>query len=176
VERVKGDEVVAFAQLYHRYKHRVYGYCYRLLRHPQNAEDATQETFLKVHRSLHQLENPESLTSWIFSIARNEAYTALRRLKPVEELEVAENEVWDEDGPLKRIVENERAAIVQHCVSLLKPSYREILILREYEQLSYTEIAKVTGSTESAVKSALFKARKAMGKKLESMMNERDMQ
>jgi RNA polymerase sigma-70 factor, ECF subfamily len=174
VERVRGDEALAFAQLYHRYKHRVYAYCYRLLRHPQNAEDATQETFLKIHRSLHQLDNPESLTTWIFSIARNEAFTVLRRLKPVEELEMAENEVWDENGPLERIVEHERAAIVQHCVSLLKPSYREVLILREYEHLSYAEIAKVTGSTDSAVKSALFKARKAMGKKLESMMNERD--
>ncbi len=174
VERIKVDEARGFAHLYHRYKHRVYAYCYRLLRHPQNAEDATQETFLKIHRSFHQLENPGSLQTWVFSIARNEAFTILRRAKPVEELEQAENEVWDEEGPLERIVERERAAIVQHCLSLLKPAYREVLILREYEYLSYSEIAKVTGASESAVKSALFKARKTMGKKLDSMMNERD--
>jgi RNA polymerase sigma-70 factor, ECF subfamily len=98
----------------------------------------------------------------------------LRREKPVEELEKAENEVWEEEGPLERIVEQERAEVVQHCLSLLKPAYREVLILREYEQLSYSEIARVTGASESAVKSALFKARKAMGLKLETMMNERD--
>jgi RNA polymerase sigma-70 factor (ECF subfamily) len=176
VEHIRVDQGRGFAHLYHRYKHRVYAYCYRLLRHPQNAEDATQETFLKIHRSFHQLEHPESLHTWIFSIARNEAYTILRRVKPVEELEKAENEVWEEDGPLERIVERERAAIVQLCLSLLRPVYRELLILREYEHLSYSEIARVTGASESAVKSALFKARKAMGKKLESTMNERDEQ
>ena len=176
MQRIRVDETRAFVQLYHRYKHRVYAYCYRLLRHPQNAEDATQETFLKIHRSFHQLENPASLQTWIFSIARNEAFTMLRRAKPVEELEKAENEVWDEESPLERIVEHERTAVVQHCLSLLKPAYRELLILREYEHLSYSEIASVTGASESAVKSALFKARKAMGKKLELMMNERDEQ
>jgi RNA polymerase sigma-70 factor (ECF subfamily) len=174
VERIKVDETRAFAQLYHRYKHRVYAYCYRLLRHPQNAEDATQETFLKIHRSYHQLEKPASLQCWVFSIARNEAFTILRRAKPVEGLEQAENEIWDDKGPLERIVQRERAAVVQHCLSLLKPVYRELLILREYEHLSYSEIARVTGASESAVKSALFKARKAMGKKLELMLNERD--
>jgi RNA polymerase sigma-70 factor, ECF subfamily len=174
VEHIKVDEARGFAFLYHRYKHRVYAYCYRLLRHPQNAEDATQETFLKIHRSFQQLEHPASLQTWIFSIARNEAFTILRRAKPVEELEKAENEVWEEESPLERMVERERAAIVQHCLSLLKPAYREVLILREYERLSYSEIAGVTGASESAVKSALFKARKAMGLKLDSMMNERD--
>jgi RNA polymerase sigma-70 factor (ECF subfamily) len=92
----------------------------------------------------------------------------------VEELEEAENEVWEEEGPLERIVERERAAIVQHCMSLLRPAYREMLILREYEHLSYVKIARITGTSESAVKSALFKARKAMGKKLDSIMNERN--
>ena len=100
----------------------------------------------------------------------------LRRAKPVEELEKAENEVWEEESPLERIVEHERAAVVQYCLTLLKPAYREVLILREYEQLSYSEIAKVIGASDSAVKSALFKARRAMGKKLGLMMNERDEQ
>lgn len=174
VERIRIDETRAFAQLYHQYKHRVYAYCYRLLQHPQNAEDATQETFVKIHRSLHQLQNSASLQTWIFSIARNESFTLLRRVKPTQDLEEAENELWEEESPLERIVERERAANVQHCMTLLKPAYREVLILREYEHLSYLEIARVVGTSESAVKSALFKARKAMGKKLELTMNERN--
>lgn len=102
--------------------------------------------------------------------------TILRRVKPVEDLEKAENEVWEEESPLDRIVERERATIVQHCVTLLKPAYREVLILREYEHLSYLEIARVIGTSERAVKSALFKARKAIGKKLETMLDERNEQ
>jgi len=88
----------------------------------------------------------------------------------VEDLAKAENEVWDEESPLDRMVERERAAVVQHCVSLLRPAYREVLILREYEHLSYSEIARITGATESAVKSVLFKARNAIAKKLKLMM------
>jgi RNA polymerase sigma-70 factor (ECF subfamily) len=176
VERLRVDEGRAFAQMYHRYKHRVYAYCYRLLRHPQNAEDATQETFLKVHRSLHQLEKSASLVTWVFSIARNEAFTILRRMRPAEEFREENEEIWDEESPLDRMVEKERAEIVQHCLSLLKPMYRELLILREYEQLSYVEIAQITGRTESAVRSGIFKARKAIGRKLESILKERDEQ
>jgi RNA polymerase sigma-70 factor (ECF subfamily) len=174
VERIRADESQAFVQLYQRYKHRVYAYCYRLLRHPQNAEDATQETFVKIHRSLRQLENSALLHTWVFSIARNEAFTILRRAKPMEGLEKAMDDVWEEDGPLERVVERERAEIVRHCLGLLKPAYRELLILREYEQLSYSEIAAITGATESAIKSALFKARKSMAKRLEILMRERN--
>jgi RNA polymerase sigma-70 factor (ECF subfamily) len=56
----------------------------------------------------------------------------------------------------------------------LRSSYREVLVLREYEQLSYSEIAEITGLTVGAVKSALFKARKAMGKRLELIFDERE--
>ena len=176
VEQFQLDEARAFVQLYHRYKHRVYAYCYRLLRHPQNAEDAAQETFVKIHRSIHQLENAASLQSWVFSIARNEAFTILRRTRPVEELNEETENMWDDEGPLERMVQQERAEIVQHCLGMLRPVYRELLILREYEQLSYAEISQVTGSTESSIKAGLFKARKAMGKKLELTLKERDEQ
>jgi RNA polymerase sigma-70 factor (ECF subfamily) len=174
VERLSSDSALSFFCLYHQYKHRVYAYCYRLLRHPQNAEDATQETFIKVHRSLGTLENAASLQAWIFSIARNEAYTILRRLRPTTELDDETGNVWDEENPLEKVVQKERAGIVQHCLGLLKPSYRELLILREYEELSYAEISRITGASESAVKSGLFKARRAMGKKLESILKERE--
>ena len=168
------DEGQSFVHIYHKYKHRVYAYCYRLLRHPQNAEDAAQETFIKIHRSLGQLEHDASLQAWIFTIARNEAYTILRRLRPVEELESESENVWDEESPLERVVQQERAVIVQHCLGLLKPRYRELLILKEYEQFSYEEIAQITGASESAIKSGLFKDRRAMGKKLDSILKERD--
>jgi RNA polymerase sigma-70 factor, ECF subfamily len=174
VEHLQRDEARAFVQLYHRYKHRVYAYCYRLLRHPQNAEDAAQETFVKIYRSISQLENSASLQSWVFSIARNEAFTILRRTRPTEKLDEESESVWDDEGPLERMVQQERAEIVQRCLGMLRPVYRELLILKEYELLSYAEISKVTGATESAIKAGLFKARKAMGKKLELILNERN--
>lgn len=174
VENLRTVGPPAFAQLYHRYKHRVYAYCYRLLRHPQNAEDATQETFLKVHRSLDQLATVISLPAWILTIARNEAFMILRRTRPAEQLEVVEEDVWDTVTPLEATVQKEKSEIVQQCLLELRSSYREVLVLREYEQLSYGEIAAVTGLTIGAVKSAIFKGRKAMGKRLDSIYKERE--
>ncbi len=174
IERLSNEGDRPFLHLYHRYKHRVYAYCYRLLRHPQNAEDATQETFVKIHRSLDTLENTASLQAWIFSIARNEAFTILRRQRPTAELEEETRDVWDDENPLEKVVQKERAVIVQHCLGLLKPSYRELLILREYEELSYVEISSITGASESAVKSGLFKARRAMRKKFDAILKERN--
>jgi RNA polymerase sigma-70 factor, ECF subfamily len=168
------DEGQSFVRVYHQYKHRVYAYCYRLLRHPQNAEDAAQETFVKINRSLDKLEHAESLQAWIFSIARNEAYTILRRQRPTVELEEETENVWDEEDPLEKAVQKERSGIVQYSLGLLKPKYRELLILKEYEMLSYAEMSRITGASESAVKSGLFKARRAMRKKLESIVKERD--
>lgn len=174
VENIWADGTLAFTQIYHCYKHRVYAYCYRLLRHPQNAEDATQETFLKIHRSLNQLSNVESLPAWILTIARNEAFTIHRRIKPADQLETVEEDLWDIVTPLETMVRKEKSEIVHQCLMELRSSYREILVLREYEQLSYKEISDVTGLTISAVKSAIFKGRKAMGKRLDSIYLEKE--
>jgi RNA polymerase sigma-70 factor, ECF subfamily len=116
----------------------------------------------------------DSLQAWIFTIARNEAYTILRRMRPTEDLDAATENVWDDENPLEKVVQKERKEIVQHCLANLRPVYRELLILREYEQFSYEEISKITGASESSIKSGLFKARKAMGKKLEAIVKERN--
>ncbi len=76
-----------------------------------------------------------------------------------------DEEVWT-DEVHEDMVRGETVEIVQQMIALLKPEYREVLVLREYEQLSYAEIAGVTGVTESSVKSRLFKARKALFQKL----------
>jgi RNA polymerase sigma-70 factor (ECF subfamily) len=97
----------------------------------------------------------------------------LRRTKRWEDLGDESETVWNEGNPLDDVVEQETKEIIQHYLGLLKPRYRDLLVLREYEQLSYAEIAEITGIAESAVKSALFKARKALAKKLEPIFKER---
>jgi RNA polymerase sigma-70 factor (ECF subfamily) len=82
--------------------------------------------------------------------------------------------VWDNETPLSALEQTQTAEIVQLCVSRLKMEYQEVILLREFEQLTYAEIAGVTGASESAVKSRLFKARKALAGKL-SPYFERDM-
>jgi RNA polymerase sigma-70 factor (ECF subfamily) len=161
-----GDEA-AFSALYDKYARRLYAYCYRLTANRDSAEDIVQTTFLKAYESLSTLDKPDSFHHWLFSIARNEAYSFLRQrrtnavVKPFEQ-----EDVWDLESPLEKLVHEETTEMVQRFLGELKVEYREVLVLRQYEQLSYIEIAAITGDTVSSVESRLFKARKALAKKL----------
>jgi RNA polymerase sigma-70 factor, ECF subfamily len=154
----------AFADLYEHHKTAIYRYCLRMLIDSDAAEDATQETFLKMYASINNLQKTESFLPWLFSIARNEVMMHLRRNRR-NGVHSDEN-VWDETTPYDMIVSVETTEIVQKLLQSMKNEYREVILLREYEQLSYTQIAEITCNTESSVKSRLFKARKALTKKL----------
>lgn len=160
IEWLRKDDRQAFAELYERYKVPVYRYCMKMLGESAPAEDAVQETFLKMYSRIEQLLDPNRLLPWLFSIAHNEVLMHIRRDRR-NGSESAE-EVWEELTPYDLAVKSETREIVQHLLGRLKNKYREVLILREYDRLSYNEIASITGDTESSVKSRLFKARKAM--------------
>jgi RNA polymerase sigma-70 factor, ECF subfamily len=172
LERIGRGDSRAFAELYERYALRLYSYCLRLLRDSQSAEDVVQETLTKVYTGVHSVHDARSFRGWIFTIARNEAYGILRknRTAPLGDDDL----VWDRDTPLESLLQAEENEIVQHLLEELKPEYREVLLLREYENLSYEEIAAISSSTIGAVKSRLYKARQALVKKLEPIYKVRE--
>ncbi|MBX2991660.1 MAG: RNA polymerase sigma factor [Bacteroidetes bacterium] len=171
LERIRRGERTALAHLYSRYKVHLFRFCLHLLKNEAQAEDAVHDTFVKICNGAHTVGNPGSFRGWIFQIARNEALMNLRQRKASSDDGL--DDVWDEETPLTLLVDKDISGIVHQMMSRLRIEYREVLMLREYEQLSYTEIARITGATESAVKSRLFKARQALAKNLEPMMRER---
>lgn len=164
-----GKHTEALAQLYERYRERLLRYCSRLLKDTQLAEDAVQNVFMKLHAERDSIRNAQSLQSWIFTVARNEAFEELRRRKGEK---VDEEIVWEGDLPDEELSKKNRHEVIETVLSALYPTFREVIILREYEQLSYEEIAQVTDTTMSSVKSRLFKARKALIEKLKPYLNE----
>jgi RNA polymerase sigma-70 factor (ECF subfamily) len=127
-----------------------------------------------VFRESGTLLNPESFRGWLFRIARNETLMHLRRNR---ETELSDPDgIWEADTPLSIMEKTEERIIVQTLLSTLKKEYREVLHLREYQQLSYAEIARITGATESSVKSRIFKARQALAQKLAPWFRERTQQ
>jgi RNA polymerase sigma-70 factor (ECF subfamily) len=154
----------AFADLYEHHKAAIYRYCLRMLNDPNAAEDATQDTFIKMFSNINTLQRSDSFLPWLFRIARNEMMMHFRhnRRNGVPH----EDTVWEEQTPYELTVAAETAEIVQRLLQKLKNEYREVILLREYEQLSYTQIAVITCTTESSVKSRLFKARKALTSRL----------
>jgi RNA polymerase sigma-70 factor (ECF subfamily) len=159
----QGDRL-AFADLYERHKTGIYRYCMRMLADSDTAEDMTQETFVKMYTNIRELQSVDSFLPWLFRIARNEVMMHLRQHR--RNGTQSDKDIWDETTPHELTVAAETTEIVQRLLQNLRSEYREVILLREYEQLSYVEIATVTGDTESSVKSRLFKARKALTKKL----------
>ena len=164
VAKLQQGDRLAFEELYERNKNGVYTYCVRLLADSAAAEDATQDSFMKMFEGIRSIRQPELFRAWLFRIARNEALLRIRKTRKNGQID--DEAVWDSDTPHERFVTNETSEIVRRLLQELKQEYREVLVLREYEQMTYAEIADLTGTTESSVKSRIFKARKALAARL----------
>ena len=168
LNQIRDGSGQAFTVLHNKYRRRLLAYCYRLLQNRTAAEDVVQVSFQKAYESLSTLDNPELFFYWLFSIARNEVYGHIRRTRRNGTVySIEEEDVFmEEESPHDQVVREETMEIVEHFLNQLKVEYREVLVLRQYDKLSYAEIAAITGDTVSSVESRLFKARKALAKQL----------
>lgn len=151
-------------ELYARFYQRVLRYAQKILQDRYLAQDVAQETFLKAHVSLHTLRNGHSLESWLFAIARNETRNVLRKSRG--RGGVDPEDVPSDTTPIDEIVWAETTRIVRETIDAMKPEYREVLVLREYELMTYAEIATIIGESEGVVKMRLLRARRALIRKM----------
>jgi RNA polymerase sigma-70 factor, ECF subfamily len=166
--RIREGEISAFTLLYDKYRRRLFAYCFRMIPNRSNAEEIVQTTFIKAYTSLKTLENADVFYNWLFSIARNEIYTFLRYKQADDATcSIEDNDIMScGETPIEVLVREEERELLQGSINQMRLEYREVLILRHYEKLSYVEIAAITGETVSSVESRLFKARKALAKKV----------
>jgi RNA polymerase sigma-70 factor (ECF subfamily) len=168
IEQLKHGDQRALGVVYQEFSSGVFAYCLKILADRQLAEDVVQETFLKVRQNAGSLQKNESFRSWIFRIARNEALMQIRKRR--QNGQIDDNTVWEENTPDLQLVNSQRAETVNRLLDSLKHEYREVLVLLVYENMSYAEIATITGATESSVKSRIFRARKTMVERLEGLV------
>jgi RNA polymerase sigma-70 factor (ECF subfamily) len=156
----QGGSRPAFEQLYARYRGPLYGYFRRRLNGDQRAEDLTQETFLAVIRAAAHYQARALVRTYLFAIAMN-LLAAERRTR-------FRDSPAGEPSPEATTCDRPEAAVwVRQALEKLDESEREILMLREYEQLSYAEIADLLKLPVNTVRSRLFRARMAMKEHLE---------
>ncbi|MBI4319186.1 MAG: sigma-70 family RNA polymerase sigma factor [Chloroflexi bacterium] len=165
VERAQAGEAVAFEAIFSQYEGPIYNYILRLIGNSEDAYDLTQDTFVKAYRGLSKTKPDLNLSAWLYCIATNTCRDELRRRK------IIKWHPWDDvidmlyarkessDNPEKETLQKEMQEIVQRVLDKLPYRYRTCLILREFEGLSCQQIAKVLGTSRSAVKSLLFRAR-----------------
>lgn len=169
----------AFAELLYTFQDAVFNLCYRMLGERTEAEDATQEAFLRAYGHLNRYDHNRSFKTWILSIASNHCIDRLRkrRMQYVsidEPIPATLSLASDEPEPEFVTESNERSAEIQALLDQLEPDYRGAVILRYWYDHSYAEIAEMMGTSESAIKSRLFRARKMLAGMVTPTQPDRD--
>lgn len=164
VALAQGGENRAFSVLVTRYQERIYRFLLRLTRSPDDALDLTQDTFLRAYQGLERWRTDALFKTWLFRIARNAAFDLLRRDKLVEF--VALEDDWDIPDPGAEpdtLLETaQRYRQLETALKTLPAVHREILLLREIEQMSYDEISVVLDMNVGTVKSRIARGRIAL--------------
>ena len=172
LERIHARDPVAFRQVYEQHRVPLYRFCYMALSGDDAAEDAVHETFLKLWHNPPVCESLRGLKAWLYRVARNEVAMLRRRQKWVVRADT--DAIAHEETPLSMLAAAETASLLRRGLASIRPEYRDVLLLREFGELSYAEIAQVTGSTISAVKSEIFRARRALADVMKPMITERN--
>jgi len=166
---VAGREA-SFEELVRRYQRPIAAYVYRMVGDYDAALDLTQEVFIKVYNSLSRYRAEFKFSTWIYKIAHNAAIDHLRRHAVREQalttsVDGERREIAIESRrltPEQESERKERRSEIESVVQLLPASYRELVVLRHSHDLSYDEMAEVTGLPLGTVKNRLFRAREAM--------------
>jgi len=152
-----------FASLVREHHEQLFGFIYRFTRNRQDADDLTQDTFVKAFKNFHRYDERYAFAAWLYTIGRRTVYNHYRSKKRVEVLEETEF-VDSSDTPDEQAEAEDRKASVWESVKRLKGPYREVLTLKYREDLSVREIAKVLNKSETNVKILLFRARNQLEK------------
>lgn len=174
IREIKDGNIQLYSELMGRYQRKILNFIFHMLKSSNLellAEDLCAETFYKAYRSLHSFrELDASFSTWLYTIARNTVLSELRKQRSVN-VSLEESGYLPaapaETAPEHMVLQTERMNLVREAINGLPEKQRSALILREYDQLDYQEIAAILGQTVSSVKSLLFRARASVKTQLE---------
>ena len=180
VERVQKGDKGAFDLLVLKYQHKIVNLVMRYVRDPELALDIAQEAFIKAYRALPRFRGDSAFYTWMYRIAVNTAknHLAAQRRRPMDvELDLQDPEQYDLHAKLKETdtpegvaLSNELQETVERAIAALPEDLRTAIILRELEGMSYEEIAETMECPVGTVRSRIFRARDAIGKKIGSLI------
>ena len=166
VVRTRRGESELYGELVRRYQTAVFNVCYRLMGERREAEDATQETFLRALDRLGTFNIDLPFAPWIKRVAANLCLNRLESARPESSLDDERDEIASDETPETAHDESERAKQVRQALRELPAHYRVVIELRHYHDMSYDEIAQTMKLPVSDVKSHLFRARKILAEQL----------
>jgi RNA polymerase sigma-70 factor (ECF subfamily) len=181
VARCCAGDLDAFGQVYARYERQVYRYAYRLLGNREEADDVKQETFLRAYRAIPGFRNDSSLLTWLMRICGNLCRDRLKSSQNRREV-LYDPQATPESphgnpahtDPFAVIERAETTAIIRRALAGMPEKYREAVLLRDVENLSYEEIAGILGCSRPMVKLRLFRARRMLKERVEALSQARE--
>ncbi|MBO0860269.1 MAG: sigma-70 family RNA polymerase sigma factor [Chloracidobacterium sp.] len=178
IERTLAGETDAFSLLVRRWERHIYGLSLRMLGRDEDARDVCQETFLAAFRNLRKFRGDAKFSSWLYRIALNACNSRLRKQSAIIEQSIDHE---DSDGRKFEIVDgglealperlqrDQRAQMVRKALQALPAEMRQVIIMKEYEELTFAEIAEILEIPMSTVKSRVYTGLQQMGARLEKM-------
>lgn len=175
IKLTRQGDMQAFGQLVQKHQRLVYTLALRMLKNPEEAQEAAQDTFVKVYQSLAGFEGKSKFTTWIYRVVYNECLGRLRKTKRyftlVEDILENPDEPTDFLDGLEIMQRDERSTLVKKGIEMLNPGEAVVLTLFYLEDQSIKEIATITGSSESNVKVQLHRGRKHLAEALQKLTN-----
>lgn len=175
VERAVSDEREAFGEIVKRWERKIFALCFGLLGSEADARDAAQETFVAAYRNLANFRGEAKVSSWLHRIAVNQCLTIKRRRKTRSEDFLSEEETAEDKtfvapahlSPSRQIERNERLTLVRQAVESLPMDLRQVIVMKEFEEMTFQQISETLELPLSTVKSRVYTALKQLRMKLE---------
>jgi len=175
VEKAVAGEHDAFAEIVRRWERKIFALCFGMLGREDEAKDAAQETFIAAYKNLSRFRGEAKVSSWLHRIAVNQCLTTKRRSKTrAEEVFVHEDGsdgrafvAAPQHSPGRKAEAQERTNVVRQAVRALPTELREVVVMKEFEEMTFQEISETLDVPLSTVKSRLYTALKQLRMRLE---------
>jgi RNA polymerase sigma-70 factor, ECF subfamily len=175
VELAVTENPDAFGEIVKRWERKIFALCFGMLSREDEARDAAQETFISAYRNLPNFRGEAKVSSWLHRIAVNQCLTKQRRTKTRAETfldDEGESEAKTFVAPLnqspsRRIEQSERLALVRQAVGALPAELKQVIVMKEFEEMTFQEISETLDLPLSTVKSRVYTALKQLRMKLE---------
>ncbi len=172
IQNFKAGDEQAFNQLVIRYQEKVYWVVRRMIPDHDDADDITQNVFIKAYQSLHAFKGDSGFYTWIYRIAINLSLNEIRRKKirkifSIDDESAVQLQSGD-DHPLEQIEQKERTALIRKAIDRLPEKQKKVFVLRYFEELSYEEIAAILKTSVGGLKANYFHAVKKIGEMIKN--------
>jgi len=160
LKKLRSGDGAAYEELVNKYNQKIFSLAFSLVSDREDALDITQDVFIKIYNSIASFSEKSSLSTWIYTVTKNTCYDYLRKRQRTTTEEIPDDLASDiEITPEAMLEKLENKRLVRECINKIPLKYKTPLILKEFQNLSYKEIAEICDVSEGTVKSRIYRAK-----------------